>query len=207
MMCWPDVMVTAHRRLPKASVPWLREQLPARLAKLRELYGTQRATSGMAIGGDHLFGFAAEQIRMPLRAAVPYPSQPLDGREGRFGQRWSRQQQGDWQHLCAYASVTGGLEQVYDHDPRSPGERVHMLHKRNDWMLERSQVVFALWVPERDGKVNDVGGTYSCIVKAVGAGMPVVLFDLTALTVTMPTPEHWALRLNLPALAVASRLW
>lgn len=201
MISWPEVMVTAHRQLPRVSVPWLQEQLPRTLIKLRDQYGMQRATTGMAIGGDQLFGLAAEQIGMPLRAAVPYPCQSLDGQDGRPGQGWTRQQQTDWAHLCDYARATGGLELVHDREPRSPGERVGMLHRRNDWMLHRSAAVVALWEPGRRG------GTHSCIEKAVSAGMPVILFDLIARTVTMPRPHDWANRLSSPALAVAKRLW
>lgn len=204
---WTEVMGTAHRKTPVAARDWLRAELPSVLTKLRDQYGAQRATAGMAVGGDHLFGYAAEQIGMPLRAAIPYPSQPLDGLEinpgvRRPGQRWTRQQRADWEHLRAYAERTGGAHHVYDRDPRSVGERVHMLFARNHWMLQRSHAVVALWDPERLS-----GGTYRCIEKAVSAGMPVVLLDLSAYTITMPRPQDWAARLDKPALAVAKQLW
>lgn len=202
MNVWPEAMATAHRRLPNKSIGWLQDKLPEYLIKLRDECATDRATTGMAVGGDHLFGFAAEQVNMPLRAAVPYPSQQYDGVNGRPGRRWTKKQQTDWNHLAGYARATGGLEFCSESDPRSPGERVNLLHKRNDWMLQRSTVVLALWDPEQAS-----GGTYSCIRKAVGAGMPVVLFDLQALTVTLPRPENWARRLGTPALAVAKPLW
>src|SRR5688572_12546967 len=185
---WPEAMFTAHRKLPRGVDRWLDSVLPQRIAKLHDEYGTERFTTGMAVGGDMRCGGHVQRLGLPLRAAVPYPSQPLDGRDGRPGQRWSKAQQQCWQELCAYARSTGGLEHVRDSDPRSPGERVGMLHGRNDWMLQRSTVVLALWQPVKDGKINDVGGTYSCIVKAIGRGMPVILFDLNALTVTLPTP-------------------
>lgn len=204
---WPEVMVTAHRRLPKNTIGWLEAELPRCLSKLRDEYGMVRATSGMAIGGDHLFALAAAELKIPLRAAIPYPDQPFDGVEGRFGQRWTRQQRAVWEKLCRYADRTGGVKHVFDQNPRSVGERISMLHKRNDWMLQRSKAVVALWEPEREGQPNTVGGTYSCIQKAVGAGMPVILFDLSARTVSMPAPQNWAVRLDSPALAVAERLW
>jgi hypothetical protein len=198
---WPEIMVTAHRRLTRTVMSWLDDELPRTLAKLRDEHGMQRATTGMAIGGDQIFGMTARRLGVPLRAAVPYPSQSLDGIDGRPGQRWTRQQQADWAHLRDYARATGGFELVHDREPRSPGERVGMLHRRNDWMLHRSAAVVALWEPGRRG------GTHSCIEKAVGAGMPVILFDLTARTVTMPRPHDWANRLSSPALAVAKQLW
>lgn len=202
-MTWPDVMVTAHRRLPLAAVPWLHAQLPQCLTKLAEQHGMTRAITGMATGGDQIFGTTVQELGLPLRAAIPYPEQYLDGdSENRFGRRWSRAQRATWHQLKEYAEATGGAELVYDHYPRSSGERVHMLHKRNDWMLTRSQAVVALWDPT----VTE-GGTYSCIVKAVGAGMPVILFDLSRLRISLPTPPQWAHRLGIPALAVARPLW
>lgn len=207
MNIWPEAMVTAHRKLSRQATGWLEQVLPPRVARLRDECGTERFTTGMAIGGDQLFGLKVMEAGAPLRAAIPYPSQPLDGVDGRPGQRWTVKQQGLWTRLNIYAEATGGAEHVFATDPRSPGERVRMLHKRNDWMLQRSTVVLALWEPVRQGRINNVGGTHDCIEKAVGAGMPVILFDLCAFTVTMPTPETWAVRLGRPALAVARQLW
>lgn len=203
----PEVMVTAHRSMSRRTIDWVTHQLPRCLIKLRDECGMIRATSGMARGGDLVFASAAADLGIPLRAAVPYPSQPLDGVDGRFGQKWSRAQRAAWGQMCAYADATGGLHRVSENDPRSVGERISMLHKRNDWMLQRCQAVVALWEPVRDGRVNAVGGTYSCIEKAVGAGMPVILFDLSAQTVSIPRPQDWAVRLDQPALAVARQLW
>lgn len=197
---WPEVMVTAHRKLPTGCVDeWLGAALRERLVKLRDDYGLQRATTGMATGGDQLWGVAAMELQIPLRAAVPYPSQPLDGQgEGRFGPRWTKAEQATWHRLKEYAETTGGVEYVHDHDPRSFGERVNMLHKRNDWMLANSTAVVGIWAP-----ANVRSGTGSCLRKAVGAGKPIVLFDLAARTVTRPRPEDWARRLNVPAPAAA----
>lgn len=201
---WTTAMVTAHRKLPKDSPEWpgetpdsppvtLAQALTARLTKLRTDFGTEFATSGMAIGGDMLFADAALELGLPLTAAVPFPGQPND----EYGPKWSKVQKKRWAELLDRASH---VEYVSTTDPLSFNERVRMLHARNDWMLERNQVVLAIWAP-----ANRTGGTYSCIVKAVGAGKPVILFNLATKAVTRPSRQRWAELLGRPALAAAAR--
>jgi len=194
---WPEMMVTAHRRMSKDAEQWCETELRELLPRLVGGYGLRRVTCGMAPGGDHLFGLIAMDLGIPLRAAIPYPSQPKDGEDGFFGPLWTRKDRARWEQLYAYAQETGGVEHVYDHDPRSPGERVHMLHARNDWMLERNQQVIGLWKPG-----TPRSGTTSCLRKAVSAGFLPILFNLSALRVTRPEPKHWAEYLNMPSLAM-----
>lgn len=186
---WSHAMVTAHRKLPKGSDEWLRPALAERLTKLRADFGVEDVTSGMAIGGDMMFAEEALDQDLPLTAAVPFPSQPRD----EYGPKWSAAQQKRWQDLLERASH---VEWVSPTDPLSYNERNRMLHARNDWMLERNQVVLAIWAP-----ANRTGGTYGCIVKAVSAGMPVILFNLATKMVTRPSPKRWAELTGIPALA------
>lgn len=193
---FPEVMVTAHRKLPRDAGEWLPLALDQVLQRLACDFGMQRATTGMAVGGDTVWGKVVADCGLQLRAAIPYPDQPLDGTDGRFGQRWTKQQIADWQQLKDYAERTGGVEYVHDHNPRSSQERVGMLHARNDWMLKRTQAVVGIWAP-----ANIRGGTYSCLRKAAGAGKPIILVNLATRTVTRPLAQHWAKYLNMPALA------
>lgn len=196
---WPAVMVTAHRRLPTGIVEeWLGAELRACLARLRDEYGLERAISGMATGGDQQFGLACRDLGIPLLGAVPYPSQPFDGLDGRPGPRWTKKDLALWQELKDYAEATAGIEQVSSTDPTSHGERVNKLHKRNDWMLERSQQVIGLLAP-----ANHRSGTGSCLRKAVSAGFAPILFNLARRTITRPRPHHWAAHLHCPVLAGA----
>lgn len=190
---WTCAMVTAHRKLPKGSDEWLRPALDQRLAKLRDIYGTETFTSGMALGGDMLTAEQALSLDFPLTAALPFPGQALDT----YGPKWSQVQQRRWQGLLERASH---VEYVSPVDPISYEQRTRMLHARNDWMLHRNQVVLAIWAP-----ANRTGGTYSCIKKAVAGGRAVILFNLATQTVTMPSPPRWAELLGVPALAVARR--
>lgn len=196
---FPEVMVTAHRRLPKGSVDeWLYKTVYDLMAKLAGEYGLEQATTGMATGGDTLWGQVTMAHELPLRAAIPYPDQPLDGTDGHFGPRWTKQQQTDWARLKQYAQDTGGVHEVHDHNPRDSRERVAMLHRRNDWMLERTQAIVAIWAP-----ANLNSGTASCLRKATSAGKPIILVNLATQRVTRPLPKHWAEYLHMPALTRA----
>jgi hypothetical protein len=193
---FPEVMVTAHRRLPR-DIDWLPIAVREIVRRLADEFDTERFTTGMATGGDQLFGAVVKDQQLDLRAAIPYPDQPLDGTGGdHFGPRWTKQQVKDWHILREYAEDTGGTVRVSKCNPRSPGERVAMLHARNDWMLNNTQAVVAIWAP-----ANTVGGTYSCLRKAAGAGKPIILVNLATQTITRPLPRHWAQYLHMPALA------
>lgn len=186
---WTGVMVTAHRKLPKGADEWLRPALRERLTKLRDEFGMERAITGMAIGGDTVFADVALELGFPLYGAVPFPGQAND----QYGPRWTRAQKAHWAELierCAH------VDYVSPTDPLSYGQRVGMLHARNDFMLAQAAAVCAIWAP-----ANRTGGTYSCIVKAVGAGLPVVLFNLATQTVVRPSRQAWANVLEIPALA------
>lgn len=194
---FPEVMVTAHRRLPRGAVDgWLYKTIYDLMAKLAGEYGLERATSGLATGGDTVWGQVTMAHELPLRAAIPYPDQPLDGTDGHFGPRWTKQQRADWERLKQYAQDTGGAELVSPTNPRTYQHRVDLLHARNDWMLERTDAVVAIWAP-----ANTRSGTGSCLRKAAGAGKPIILVNLATQTVTRPLPHHWARYLNLPMLA------
>lgn len=194
---FPEVMFTAHRKLPRGCVDgWLYRALYDATRRLADEFGTERFTTGMATGGDQLAGQIVRAQELLLRAAIPYPDQPLDGTDDHFGPRWTRKQQEDWEVLRAYAQDTGGVEHVSQTNPRSFKERVTLLHQRNDWMLERAQAVVAIWAP-----ANLNSGTASCLRKAASAGKPIILVNLVTQTVTRPLPKHWAEYLNMPALA------
>lgn len=192
---FPEVMVTAHRRLPK-DCGWLLQAVRGIVTKLADEYGTERFTTGLATGGDQLWGASVKTLSHPLRAAIPYPDQPLDGTEGHFGPKWTKSEQEHWASLKAYAEATGGAELVSERNPRTFKERVTLLHARNDWMLERTQAVVGIWAP-----ANQRSGTGSCLRKAASAGKPIILVNLATKTVTRPLPRHWAQYLNIPALA------
>ncbi len=184
---WPDVMVTAHRKLPKGLVDeWLAGVLRDRIAKLRDEFGMERATTGLAIGGDTVWADIALEMGVPLHGAIPFPSQDA---------KWTKAQKAHYAELKERCAT---LEYVSETDPRSTGEAIRMLHARNDAMLSGTNAVVAIWAP-----ANHTGGTFNCISKAVSAGLPVILVNIAARTVTRPSAARWAELLKAPALASA----
>lgn len=193
-----EVMVTAHRKLPRGDAEdWLRRTVDDILRRLTDEYGMQRATTGMATGGDQLWGLTAKDRQIPVRAAIPYPDQPLDGTDGHFGSRWTKRQVADWHLLREYAEDLGGIHYVSTTNPRTYSERVTMLHQRNDWMLANTDAVVGIWAPG-----NLRSGTGSCLRKACSAGKPIILVNLATQAVTRPLPHHWAKYLGIPVTAI-----
>ncbi len=99
------------------------------------LLGVRQVISGMAIGWDMALAEAALSIGVPFVAAVPFPAQP---------DRWPQDQQDRWARLIGQAE-----DVVYI----SPYTTVSAYERRNRWMIDRADLVFAYW----DGSLT--GGT------------------------------------------------
>lgn len=191
---WPTAMVTGHRRPPKGCSPdWVADRLAYVAEKLRREHGTHTAISGMALFVDQLWAQTALNAGLLLHAAIPYPNQHEDP-AAPANQDWTDEQKTTWRTLCDQATQ---VDHVSARDPRNPNERVRMLHARNDFMLAQTRaadgVVVGVWDPEQTRS-----GTTSCLRKAASAGLPIILVNMVAQTVTMPEPRHWALRLGIP---------
>lgn len=107
--------------------------------------------SGMALGWDLAFAEAAQVLRIPLHAAVPFNGQEWI---------WPAQSQIQWKRLIAYASSVTIV---------SPGGySAEKMQIRNQWMVDRCDRLCALW----DGSA---GGTSNCIKYA--ANDPLVQID------------------------------
>lgn len=111
-----------------------------------------KVISGMAMGWDTALAIAAHQKGIPFIAAVPFNG---------FESRWSLEQQNIFHNLLDLSEKTVIVCQG-DYSP-------WMLQKRNEWMVDNSDGVFALW----DGSK---GGTYNCIRYAVKQNRPVKNF-------------------------------
>lgn len=127
------------------------------------LFGLQRhaptqVISGMALGWDTALAMAAIAHHIPLIAAVPFVGQES---------RWPPAQRLRYQKLLRRATevvvVTEG------------GYAAWKMQKRNEWMVDRCDVLLALW----DGSS---GGTANCLTYArqrhVGTPLlPAVVID------------------------------
>lgn len=106
---------------------------------------------GMALGWDQACAVAALRQGVPFLATVPFKGQEL---------RWPSASQQVYREILASAK-----EVVYV--PQTEGASIgRMLNRRNEWMVDHSQGVVALW----DGSA---GGTANCVRYAEEKGVTV----------------------------------
>lgn len=158
------VMVTGHRKLVPAGHlgnPWpengndvVVNHHTALIVKMtefcRQMYdlGHTDFISGMALGADQLFAKAVllgKDAGFPIRliAAVPF-----HGQEG----NWPRRSQEHYRLLLERCDRV----EVVSQGGYAPAK----MQIRNCWMVDRSQVVLAVW----DG--SERGGTWNCLTYA-----------------------------------------
>lgn len=114
--------------------------------------------SGMAQGWDHAGASASHELGIPFIAAVPF-----EGQERLWPGAAQR----------AYRSLLNKAHNVHVVHPGSteewpPEAFVFAFQERNEFMVDRSDLICALW----DGKSS--GGTANCVAYALGAEKPVV---------------------------------
>ncbi len=107
--------------------------------------GPERAISGMALGVDQLAAAWCRILRIPWIAAIPFPGQDV---------RWSGQQRKQYEKLLEDASDIVVLDKEYH--PWS-------FQKRNEWMVDNSELLASVW----DGSA---GGTANCVRYAESIG-------------------------------------
>jgi uncharacterized phage-like protein YoqJ len=102
--------------------------------------------SGMAVGWDTACAIAALKLGIPLVAAIPFDGQDM---------RWPKEARERYRHLCGRA---GEVVRVCE-----GGYAAWKLQKRNEWVVDESQWMLALW----DGSA---GGTGNCVAYAEKVG-------------------------------------
>jgi uncharacterized phage-like protein YoqJ len=105
--------------------------------------------TGMALGWDQAIARACVKLDIPFVAAVPFKGQEL---------RWNKHAQEIYHMLLKRAKLIqyvspGGYE------PRK-------MHIRNEWMVDRSEKVLAIWN-------GSEGGTHNCVKYAYLKQVPV----------------------------------
>lgn len=117
----------------------------------------EKIISGMAQGWDTAVALSAIRLGIPLVCAIPF--------EG-FQSRWPTQAQGRFKTILDSASQV----HVVCEGKYAPWK----MQKRNEWMVDNSDEILALW----DG-VSE-GGTKNCIDYAIKQDKPIVnLFKLS----------------------------
>lgn len=114
--------------------------------------------SGMALGYDTI----AAEVVLVLREQLPdlgiklVAAVPFEGQE----RKWPPAAQTHYRRLLEQAD--------YVHTVCAPGFAAWKLHRRNQWIVDHSSLLLALW----DGIKE--GGTYNCVVYARRIGREVV---------------------------------
>jgi uncharacterized phage-like protein YoqJ len=110
----------------------------------------ERVISGGALGWDQALASAARSLGIPYVLALPFPG---------FEDRWPKESKDFLYGLMVQASA---VKYICD-----PGYAGWKMQKRNEWMVDHSDKVLALW--------NGVpgGGTSNCISYANKVGKPI----------------------------------
>ena len=124
-------------------------------------HGFTHFISGGALGVDMLGAEAVlhlitkKYMPLVLEMALPNTGQ---------GQNWPIKSQVRLQNICIGAETSGGSTTIV-----SPGDfNIEMLQKRNEYMVDKSDAVIAVW----DGKK---GGTANCVAYATACGLPILV--------------------------------
>lgn len=104
------------------------------------------AISGMALGWDTAWAVAAIRLGVPLIAAVPF-----DGQES----RWPAESQRRFRSILEHAREV--------HVVSAGGYSPAAMHARNRWMVDRCDLLCALWN-------GSSGGTAGCVAYARSVG-------------------------------------
>ncbi len=151
--------VTGHRP-PALGNLWHPRQWAPAVEFFRDYFammsgsGPITVVSGMAQGADLIFAagaLAAKKTGAPVElvAAVPYPAQRATIKIA-LAQAW-------------YDAALAKAERVVyvsERDPVGSGEANSMLRARNEWVVEHTERVWAIW----DGRCS--GGTYNTVLHA-----------------------------------------
>lgn len=119
---------------------------------LREVKPDEVIT-GMALGWDQAIAVACLELFIPFTATLPYPN---------YGENWPEQKQEFLKILVNNANkvIIVSDSKIYQH---------WLMQSRNEWMVDNSDVVLALWN-------GTDGGTKNCIKYAEKVNKPVVNF-------------------------------
>lgn len=144
------VCATGHRlnKLGGYGLP-IKNKLERLALTWLDLHKPDKVISGMALGWDQAFAQAAIKLNIPLVAAIPFTGQE---------QAWPDSSQKEWKRL-----VDAAYEIVIVSEG---GYAAWKMQKRNEWMVDQSDMVLALW----DGSS---GGTCNCIKYANKVSRPI----------------------------------
>lgn len=140
----------AFLKLVKIAEDWIHTNKP------------EKIISGMAQGWDQALAQAAVNCGIPFIAALPFKGQEI---------RWSQKSQRYYNRLLSKAEQI-----VYVCDE---GYEAYKMQLRNEWMVDNSNLVLAMW----DGTT---GGTLNCLKYAYANQIKVInLYETWNISVTI----------------------
>jgi len=128
---------------------WIREGLTEKFTQIKP----EKIITGMALGVDTVAAEVALMLEIPFVAAVPFPGQE---------NAWTDEQKQHYKMLLALAS------EVEIVSPENSHRGIYQV--RNKWMVDRADLVIAVWNGFK-------GGTRNCIEYAVKQQVPVYRLD------------------------------
>lgn len=120
---------------------------------------TKLLLTGMALGTDQIAALMAWHNGIPFAACVPFVGQEAT---------WSEPAQGKYRELLEMAQRVIYTDQYASKSTKS--EVYKLLQWRNEWMVDRADLVIAVW----DGSS---GGTANCVKYAQLMGKPIYRID------------------------------
>lgn len=105
-------------------------------------YQPEKVISGMALGWDQALAQAAVNLNIPLVAAIPFKGQE---------NMWPEASKKKYEELLSHAGVV-----VVSSGNYAPAK----METRNEWMVDRSDLVLALWNGTSGGTCNCVRYAY-----------------------------------------------
>jgi uncharacterized phage-like protein YoqJ len=110
--------------------------------------------SGLAIGWDSWLAWTAIKVGIPLIAYCPFEGQHI---------RWSQEHQEQFHWILEHSKH---IEYVCE-----SGYAAWKMQRRNEAMVNNSNLVLSLWNPEKKQ-----GGTFNCIQYAIKKDKPILNF-------------------------------
>lgn len=154
--------VTGHRLQRSAAYEeWIREAFAVVTQKVIKRRPVRRWICGGALGFDQwaLEHWLQQRWGASVVVARPFPSQD---------RRWTFQQQRRYQQLLTSTQRQGGKVV----DVHTDGYAIWKLHKRNEWIVDQSDVMFVCWDGQRGG------GTWQCMQYAIRTSTHVYVFRM-----------------------------
>jgi len=154
------ISVTGHRPNSLGGYPipsGVYNYLSNKIKKAFEINKADRVIVGMALGVDQIAAKCCIDLGIPFVAAVPFKGQE---------NKWSKAYKKEYQSLLDKAKQV-----VYT---SSGGFAAWKMFFRNEWMVNNSDKVLAVW-----NKVEK-GGTYHAVSYARGVGKPIIFVDISS---------------------------